>query len=91
MLNLPELLMVGLIDGMREVGFKEDFKEGFECPHCVSEHINRCGKVNDCNDTAARLVVKHLWILQIQFFIELEKVMNGLLWLNVCLKVIPYL
>lgn len=31
-----------LIDEMREVRFKE----GFECPHCTSEHINRYGKVN---------------------------------------------
>lgn len=31
-----------LIDEMREVRYKE----GFECPHCTSEHINRFGKVN---------------------------------------------
>ena len=31
-----------LIDEMREVRFKE----GFECPHCTSEYINRFGKVN---------------------------------------------
>ena len=31
-----------LINEMREVRYKE----GFECPHCTSEHINRFGKVN---------------------------------------------
>mgnify|MGYP003461922340 FL=1 len=31
-----------LIDEMREARFKE----GFECPHCASEHVNRYGKAN---------------------------------------------
>ena len=74
-----------LINEMREVRFKE----GFECLIALFEHINRFGKVNGRKRSVARLVVKHLWILQIQFFIALEKVMNGLFLLNVCLKDIP--
>lgn len=31
-----------LIDEMREARFKE----GFECPHCTSKHVNRFGKTN---------------------------------------------
>jgi transposase-like protein len=42
MLNLLPLLVVGLINEMRETRFKE----GFECPHCTSEHFVRFGRYN---------------------------------------------
>lgn len=42
MLNLLPQSVVVLINEMR----KTRFKEGFECPHCASEHVVRFGKYN---------------------------------------------
>ena len=42
MLNLASSVGGRLINEMREARFNE----GFECPHCASEHVVRFGKSN---------------------------------------------
>ena len=63
-----------LINEMREARFKE----GFECPHSSSEHVVRFGKYNGRQRIVVSIVIKHLLIQLILFFIVLEKVTNGL-------------
>ncbi|EOP46139.1 hypothetical protein IK1_04153 [Bacillus cereus VD146] len=74
-----------LINEMRETRFKE----GFECPHCASEHVVRFGKHNIYNAIVVNVVVRHSLIQRILFFTVLEKETNGLHLLIVCLKDIP--
>lgn len=74
-----------LINEMREI----HFKEGFECPHCVSEYIVRFGKYNGRQPIFVSVVVRPLLIKLIRFYTVLEKVTNGLRLLIVCSKANP--
>lgn len=85
MLNLLPLSGGRLINEMRET----HFKEGFECPHCVSEYIVRFGKYNGRQPIVVSVVVRPLLIKLIRFYTVLEKVTNGLRLLIVCSKANP--
>ena len=74
-----------LINEMRETRFKE----GFECPHCSSEHVVRFGKYNGRQRYRCKCCSKTFTDTTNTSCTVLEKATNGLHSLIVCSKDIP--
>lgn len=81
----PSSSVGGLINKMRETRFKE----GFECPHCVSENVVRFGKYNGRQRYRCKCCSKTFTDITNTVLYLTRKGNEWITFIAVCLKAIP--